>query len=290
MRTSPNKTIRITGMIGVLIATVGLTLNSCQKEEIKTTSPLGESYTVKSSIDCNTNCIEIGGPYFEKPDTKTITYGGGNFTKTVDIIYYNTESNFVLKVKSTKGWNDLMINAVDAWPYAPVAANVWGVLEMPLDVNWQACDLESFALSVTGQGPPANFSVSYNLIGICEEACATAFVGEAIACGASREATYTFTAAEAQDFIKIQGGLTNFTGADAVVEIIGGNLTVSQWTPGGSSNRVIKVEGSVDACEEVTINIKWSSTNSGGIITGGWSVKDEGGLELAPSVAGLECQ
>lgn len=289
MKTTQKKTIRITGIIGILFATAGLTLNSCQKEEIKTDESFGSGYAVKSVIDCNTNCIEIGGPYFEKTDTKTITWGA-NFSKTVDIIYYNTESNFVLKVKSTKGWNDLFINSVDSWPNAPVAANVWGVLELPLDVNWQACDLENFALSVTGQGPPANFTVNYNLIGICPQGCETEFLGTAIDCGSSREASYTFTAEEAQDYIKIQGGLTNFTGADATIEVIGGNLTVSQWTPGGSSNRVIKVEGSVDACEEITINIKWNSTNSGGIITGDWSVKDDDGIELAPSVAGLECQ
>jgi len=119
--------------------------------------------------------------------------------------------------------------------------------------------------------------------------CETMFSGEALYCGNQREAVYTFKSENALDYIKIQGGLTNFTGDDAVITITGGNLTASQSTPGGSSNRVIKIEGSVETCEEVTISITWNSTNSGGVITGDWSVKDANGVEVAPSVAGLTC-
>ena len=88
---------------------------------------------------------------------------------------------------------------------------------------------------------------------------------------------------------KIQGGLTNFTGADAEVTVTGGsNITQSQWTVGASSNRIIKVEGNIGECETITIRIKWNSTNSGGIITGSWSISGNGG-EVAPAVAGLTC-
>ena len=58
--------------------------------------------------------------------------------------------------------------------------------------------------------------------------------------------------------------------------------------PGGGSNRVIRVTGDVDECEIVTIRIRWNSTNSGGVITGSWSVSANGG-EVAPAVAGLTC-
>jgi hypothetical protein len=121
------------------------------------------------------------------------------------------------------------------------------------------------------------------------DACETSFTGQAIACGNQREAVYTLTSKDAVSSFKIQGGLTNFTGADAVVTVTGGsNITQSQWTVGGSSNRVIKVEGDIDACETITIHITWNSTNSGGIITGSWSVSANGG-EVAPAVAGLTC-
>ena len=121
--------------------------------------------------------------------------------------------------------------------------------------------------------------------------CQTEFQGLAVECGTTREAVYTFSSADGIDYIKIQGGLTNFTGADAVVTYTGGNnITVSQWTPGGSTNRVIKVEGSVGACETLTITITWSSTNNGGIITGQWSAKDANGVDVAEPVAGLSCE
>lgn len=121
-------------------------------------------------------------------------------------------------------------------------------------------------------------------------ACETSFTGRAIACGIQREAVYTFTSKDAQSYIKIQGGLTNFTGENAEVIVTDPTgMAISQWTPGGSTNRVIKVEGGVDACETITIRIKWNSTNSGGICTGSWSVKDANGVELAPAVAGLTC-
>jgi hypothetical protein len=119
--------------------------------------------------------------------------------------------------------------------------------------------------------------------------CTTSFTGNAFDCGTHRIAEYTFKSKDALTGFKIQGGLTNFTGADAVVTITGGsNITKSQWTPGGSSNRIIKVEGNIAACETITIRIEWNSTNSGGIITGGWSVSANG-TEVAPEVAGLTC-
>ena len=119
--------------------------------------------------------------------------------------------------------------------------------------------------------------------------CTTSFTGEAIECGTNREAEYTFTSEEAITGFKIQGGLTNFTGADAEITVTGGsNITQSQWTVGGSSNRVIKVEGNIAACETITIRITWNSTNPGGIITGSWSVKANS-VDVAPEVAGLTC-
>ena len=121
------------------------------------------------------------------------------------------------------------------------------------------------------------------------DACETSFTGEAIACGNEREAVYTFTSKDALSDFKIQGGLTNFTDEDAIVTVTGGsNIYKDQWTTGGSSNRVIKVEGDIAACETITIRITWNSTNSGGVITGSWSVKANG-VDVAPPVAGLSC-
>ena len=271
--------------LGVVILGVVI-LNSCKKEDPIKPNSSEIQYSTKS-FDCTTDCIVPGGPYFEKTDQKLVS--NGNNSKTVDIIYFNTETDFVIQVRSTKQWSDLVIDGSSVWTNGPVAANVWGEYSFPLDAGWEACDLVEFDLKVTGSGQPANFDVSYNLVGICQD-CETEFTGEAISCDETREAIYHFTAEEAQDYIKIQGGLTNFTGEDAVVTVTGGNLSVSQWTPGGSSNRIIKVEGSAGACEEITIHITWNSTNPGGVITGDWTVKDENGIELAPEVEELDCE
>ena len=141
----------------------------------------------------------------------------------------------------------------------------------------------------TGECTSFNGNEFYCFVIQAVNSCTTSFTGEAFDCSTDREAEYTFTSEEALTGFKIQGGLTNFTGANAVVTVTGGsNITQSQWTVGGSSNRVIKVEGDIDACETITIRITWNSTNSGGVITGSWSVSANGG-EVAPSVAGLTC-
>lgn len=265
----------------------------CQEDEIeKTTTSKNAIQVLRTSSDgnCAEDCIQDQN-YFIDTQQVIVNWGGpnqNNNSKTIDVEYYNTETHFVLRVKSTNGWSNLVINGVSSWLEGPVSPNTWGTYSYPLAQGWEACDLEDFTLSVTGNGPPAQFMVAYNLFEVCS-GCEIGFFGDAIACGTDREANYNFTAYVDMDYIKIQGGLTNFTGADAVVTVIGGNLTQSQSTPGGSTNRVIKVEGSVSACETITINIKWNSSNSGGIITGDWSVKNTNGDEVAPSISGLEC-
>ena len=122
------------------------------------------------------------------------------------------------------------------------------------------------------------------------------FTGAAANCGTSREANFTFSSEDGVSYFKMQGGLTNFTGANAVVtlynaagQVISSGYDVNQWTPGGSSNRIISVEGALGSCSSIRVNITWGSTKSGGVITGEWSVADAAGVEYAPEVAGLEC-
>lgn len=135
---------------------------------------------------------------------------------------------------------------------------------------------------------------------VAEECCTiegNEFTGEAVSCGTSREANFVFGSEEGVGYFKIKGGLTNFTGADAVVtlydadeNVLTTGFTVSQETPGRSSNRVITVEGtSLGECGSIRVNITWGSSNSGGVITGSWSVKDADGIEYAPEVPGLSC-
>lgn len=279
---------------------------SCQTEELTTTN--SDSLTNKSTNtvsksavttpvstktttgDCSIDCIKVDGPFFETTEQQIVTWGNGS-SKTVDIMYYNTTTDFVLKVKSTNGWSDLVIDGVSSWTNGPVAANTWGTLTIPLSANWKACDRKSFLLQIAGNGPQAAFNVDYSLFGICKDTdCTTSFTGEAVSCGTSREAIYKFKSDTDLTYFKIQGGLTNFTGADAIVTVTGGtNIIKTQSTPGGSSNRIIKVEGGLAKCSEVTINVKWNSTNSGGVITGSWSVSTNDSNVAPNPVLGLTC-
>lgn len=283
-------------------------LYSCQSEELATTTSetitnkskakIGQANTFAAIVtampsgNCMTECIKVGGPYFVTTDQQIVSWGGRNNdqnVKTVNIEYHNTATDFVLKVKSTEGWSDLVIDGVSSWTAGPVAANEWGTLVIPLSAGWKACDVKSFLLQITGNGPKAVFNVNYSLFGVCND-CVTSFTGKAISCGATREAVYTFKSDTDLSYFKIQGGLTNFTGADAVVTITGGNgVTKTQRTPGGSSNRVITVEGGISKCSEVTIRITWNSTNTGGTITGDWSVSTNDSNVAPASVAGLTC-
>lgn len=282
---------------------------SCQTEEISTTSSAVSNNKPANSVlktnmtaavstaitqgDCAVDCIKADGPYFSTTDQKIVSWGGRNNdqnSKTVGIEYYNTASDFVLKVKSTEGWSDLKIDGLSYWTAkAPVAANAWGTVTIPLSSGWKACDIKSFYLQIAGNGPQATFDVSYTLFGVCID-CETSFTGEALSCDQTREAVYTFKSDTDLSYFKIQGGLNNFTGADAIVTVTGGNgITKTQSTPGGSSNRIIKVEGGISECTEVTVRITWNSLNGGDIVTGSWSIKDGDGVEIAPTIPGLEC-
>lgn len=302
------KTTRTLAMLMAFIAT--FVIVSCKKtdlsksesaEDVSANSPA--TTIVVTSVPsvplpgCDAQCINPGGPFIEATDFYTHYYGNASnpHSKTVSYVAYNTPASFVVKItfvhSGGNSSNTVSVTALGSTQsVATLASGATTTFTFALPTGWNACDNVPFTIRQEGQAAPINMSGSYNLYGVCaNKGCETSFTGEAIACGNQREAVYTFTSKDAISNFKIQGGLTNFTGADAIVTITGGSgTTQTQWTPGGSSNRVIKVEGNIGECETITINIKWNSTNSGGIITGGWSVSANGG-EVAPVVAGLIC-
>ena len=316
--------IRIPALFMGLLAT--FVIISCKKTGLATTEEAGavaakSVATLESSpatnepADCGSSCINPGGPYIESIGSKTQTWGNVNnpHWKTVSHTAYNTENSFVVKVTFThSGGNSSNTVRVTAFgstqSVATLGSGATATFTFALPSDWKACDNVPFTIYQEGQSSPMNLSCSYNLYGICaSKGCETSFTGEAISCGTSREAVFTFKSKDAHDYIKIQGGLTNFTGADATVYINGtvvdfnatsvdgwaqgtvNGYTVGQRTQGGSSNRNIRVEGGLAECDELVIRIVWASSNSGGVITGGWSVKDANGVELATAVAGLTC-
>lgn len=299
--------MKATRTYGLLMAITIILFFSCKKtDQLETTEDASRKNIVLISSgapielpDCWSTCINPEGPYIEGSGSKTQEWGStaNPHWKTVNWVAYNTPTSFVVKITFThSGGNASNTVAVTAFgstqSVLTLSSGSTVTFTYALPADWNACDNVPFTIYQEGQNSPINLSCAYNLYGVCQQddACVTSFTGEAIACGNLREAVYTFTTASDHDYIKIQGGLTNFTGADAEVIVSDPGLTVSQWTPGGSTNRVIKVDGSVDACQTITITIRWNSTNSGGIITGDWSVKDGNGVELSPAIAGLTCQ
>jgi len=266
--------------------------------------------------DCNTECINPEGPYIELVGSQTDEWGNTSHphSKTVSYVVYNTETSFVVKVTFVQSGgnasNTIKVTTFIGLPQsvATLASGATATFTFALPADWEKCDNVPFTIRQEGQSAPIDMSASYSLYGICtNRGCETSFAGEAIACGNQREAVYTFTSKDALTNFKIQGGLTDFTGADATVYINGtvvdfntisadgwaqgtaNEYTVGQRTPGGSSNRNIRVEGGLAECDELVIRIVWPSSNAGGVITGSWSVKDSNGVEIAPALAGLTC-
>src|SRR5215204_4924420 len=303
------KTTRTLTLLGLFLSF--FVIISCKKNDLANADSK-ESATRKAPVsnviesvplstilpDCNTHCIDPAGLFVESEGSKTQTWGNPSnpeHWKTVSHVAYNTSTSFVVTVTFThSGGNASNTVSVTAFGLTKLvttlASGATATFSFDLPAGWNACDNVPFTINQEGQNSPMNLSCSYNLYGICANRCETSFTGETTTCDNQiRETKYTFTSKEAQSYIKIQGGLTNFTGPDADVIITGGSLTSSQGNTGGSTNQVIKVEGTVAACETITIRIRWNSTNSGGVITGNWSVKDGNGVELAPAVAGLTC-
>lgn len=150
-----------------------------------------------------------------------------------------------------------------------------------LDAGWDKCDAMIYSVRIEGNGQPiwlgtseAPESYTYNLFAPC--GCETEMTGET-ECGTfgenneyNRKAVYTFTPDTEGNF-KMQGGLTNFTGS--VYSIVTTHGTFDSWVPGGSSNRIIRIQGSLEECETVTVTVYWNSTNSATYITGDWSTE-----------------
>lgn len=271
--------------------------------------------------DCTTDCIdETSGDLFAATGTSpTVNFGGGPAasSKTLSVSVWNTLTTIEYRITITgtgttfQAGNlqyfdetidpntQLPIGWVTADGGGSLVANVAYVVSRPLTEGWEACDVVTEQWRQVGGGSPVSLGdVSYSLIGECSscDIVGNEFTGAAVSCGTSREANFVFGSEEGVGYFKIQGGLTNFTGADAVVTIFDGlvdvtsSYSVSQRTPGGSSNRVITVEGtSLGECGSIRVNITWGSSNTGGVITGSWSVKDADGIEYAPEVPGLSC-
>lgn len=239
------KTMKILNVVVIALSSM-LVLNSCDKSLNDVSSSAMKAPA--NTIDCESVCIESGSDdYYPQVDEQIVTWGNAKnpSTKTVSVEYYNTETHFVLKVKSTEGWSDLVIDGTSKWMNGPVAPNSWGIYEVELPDNWSACNDYDFSLQVTGNGPSATFNVKYKLIGVCA-GCDYEMTGEVACDGYARTATFVYIPAES-GWAVIQGGLT----AGAI------NISTLSTTNANSNAGVRAWEGYVEACVPVTVEVTW---------------------------------
>jgi len=157
----------------------GVLFHSCQKDEIQYKEKLQEGidhagYLLNTTDggDCNTDCIDLEADpvmYFPKTDQETVQWGGPqgtNNTKVIDLEYYNTETHFIIRYKSTHSPANLVIDDEDVLEYNG-PEDTWVAYEIELEDGWAACDPIHYDVRVEGQGPPADFVLEYALIGIC---------------------------------------------------------------------------------------------------------------------------
>ena len=154
----------------VWLSMMSFLITSC--ESITDHEKTLDSHAASSAVELNNTieCINPDDPdYDEKFDDKTVTWGNGKQTKTVEINYYNSLEDFVLKVRSDRGISDILMDGATIKNFNGTIQpdENWHEIMLSLGDEWQAGDLMEFDLEVAGVGPSAFFEVDYELLGEC---------------------------------------------------------------------------------------------------------------------------
>lgn len=177
MKTRKIKILLSLAITLIFTASLVFLMPACQKVDDDLQLFAGEEpWVLKSGEvggDCSMHCIDPADPvYCKMTQQETISWGNPlkPFTKTVDILYFNTLTHFVLQVKSSHGWADLIIDGESVWNGGPVAADEWGQYQAELPPGWEAGDAYGFTLMVAGFGLQVSFEVDVALTGSCNNA------------------------------------------------------------------------------------------------------------------------
>lgn len=190
---------------------------------------------------------------------------------------YNTATHLVYIVRSSRAIADLVFDGNSTGLGA--AANTDLTYSIALPSGWQACDVQTHTLQLSGNGPPIVFSnVAYYLVGICPSC---EYEGTALN-GSVTSATdlgdgwwrftveYTFSTEEAQTGVKTQGGLTA-GGNQGVRNVSASAGATIRYT---NNNAVINWVDDFAECSAKTYSVTFERVFSGsGVITGTWSSK-----------------
>ncbi len=139
-------------------------------DSISTSAMAGTFSMVQAStIECiDPTVLE----YNKVTDLKSTEWGNPRdlSSKTVDLEYYNTLSQFVLRVKSTGIIADVLVDDKSIKDFdGRVAADTWQEFTFELEEDWQAGDTWAFEIKVNGSGTRAEFDVDYVLVDECDD-------------------------------------------------------------------------------------------------------------------------
>jgi uncharacterized protein (TIGR02145 family) len=258
---------------------VSLSFWACQKDEIKTGNPdtteQVELKTQQADAHCPARCIQPTNPeYYEISNHQTISWAGSEndkFSKTVSINYYNTLTHFVLRIKSTNGIADVLIDGQSVKNFeGTIAKDTWHQISFPLQEGWQGCQQWSFELKVTGNGPAATFGVQYFLIGMCTEDMAADINGN----------VYKTVVIGNQTWMAENLKATKYLNGDAIIT----GLSNYHWSITTSGGYAVYPHGVIDGINSESEMVEkygrlynWYAVNDfRGICPAGWHVPTDG--------------
>ena len=272
----------LTRVIGALLF-ITISFTSCKKEEIAAPD---KKITFREDPAC---CVA------SLPSAPEVVYTNATFGITVTA--YNDANTTYVTISRAAGNMTIRYANPGICPTQTTMGTLCDgctthSLSFANPTGWECGDPVTFSFYLNGLGGGSNNTlqtcvITYNLKDVC--GCPyveNTFTGTSTTtCGSNiHSATYSLCSQNGIASFHIQGGLTNFTGANATVAFVEGTGTVSQHTPGNSSNRIVEVDGSVGVCACVTFNVTWNSTNTNGEVTGGWSAVGFGGDLFVPAL------
>jgi uncharacterized protein (TIGR02145 family) len=147
-------------------------LSSCLEESEPDIYNVEQEIKVTLATDCYNDCFEEGGPYPEKEFQTTVWWGNRKFSKTVNMIIYNTSDSVFFRLKSSHTAATIKISFLDDEleryvEDTPLPAETWTEEGFALPSVWKSCDTMEVEIEVNGHGPAAVFTVSYHLVEAC---------------------------------------------------------------------------------------------------------------------------
>jgi uncharacterized protein (TIGR02145 family) len=146
--------------------------SSCQ-EDFEAGLPLIDQETRTTlATDCRNDCFEPGNAYPEKEYQTTLWWENRQFSKTVDLVIYNSGDSLFFRLKSSHeaAYVTIVLEGIMQTRFSrniDLPANTWTFISFLLPEGWQSCDSIEAEVNVNGEGPAAVFNIHYHLVGIC---------------------------------------------------------------------------------------------------------------------------